>query len=105
MNYRNNSWIRSVSLCMGLTFSAHGVVSAGEVEGGKLFGDMSLVTQDMLDNAAGDANNFLHTNGNYEQTRYYPARQINGSNVHSLKRAWSFYMDVVESLETTPHCC
>lgn len=78
------------------------VSSAGEVEGGTLFGDMSLVTQDMLDHAYGDSNNFLHTNGNYAQTRYYPARQINTSNVKDLKRAWSFKMEVVESLETTP---
>ena len=63
---------------------------------------MNTVTQDMLDNAGGDANNFLHTNGNYEQTRHYPARQINTGNVHRLKRAWTFETEVVESLETTP---
>lgn len=77
-------------------------VAGGEVQGGTLFGDMDTVSQDMLDNAAGDSNNFLHTNGNYYQTRYYPARQINTANVHNLKRAWTFNMEVVESLETTP---
>ncbi len=30
------------------------------------------VTQDMLDRAATDGNNFLHTNGDYAQTRFYP---------------------------------
>ena len=30
------------------------------------------VTQDMLDRAAGDGNNFLHTNGDYTQKRYLP---------------------------------
>ena len=67
-----------------------------------LYGNMSSVTQDMLDNAAGDANNFLHTNGNYDQTRFYPASQINRGNVDGLKRAWSFKMEVVDSLETSP---
>ncbi|MCH7793802.1 MAG: PQQ-binding-like beta-propeller repeat protein [Proteobacteria bacterium] len=67
-----------------------------------LYGDMQVVTQDMLNRAAGDGNNFLHTNGNYEQTRYYPARQINVSNVHKLRPAWIFQTEVVESLETTP---
>ena len=40
------------------------------MQGGTLYGDMSAVTQDMLTRAGGDGNNFLHTNGNYEQTRY-----------------------------------
>jgi len=79
-----------------------GSTVAEEVQGGTLFGNMDTVTQDMLDNAAGDSNNFLHTNGNYHQTRYYPARQINSDNVHNLTRAWTFNMEVVESLETTP---
>ncbi len=34
------------------------------------------VTQDQLNAAAGDSNNFLHTNGNYDQTRYFPGKQI-----------------------------
>ena len=75
---------------------------AQEVEGGTLYGDMLTVTQDMLDRAPGDANNFLHTNGNYSQTRFYPARQINRDNVHHLKRAWTFETEIVESMETTP---
>ena len=73
-----------------------------EIERGTLFGDMQTVTQDMLDKSAGDSNNFLHTNGNYEQTRFFPAEQINTGNVHNLKKAWTFKMDVTDSLETTP---
>ncbi len=67
-----------------------------------MYGDMQTVTQDMLNRAAGDGNNFLHTNGNYEQTRYYPSRQINVGNVHKLRPAWIFQTEVVESQETTP---
>ena len=67
-----------------------------------LYGNMKTVTQDMLDHAAGDANNFLHTNGNYDQTRFYPAQSINRETVGDLARAWSFKMEVVDSLETSP---
>ena len=43
------------------------------------------VSQDQLNAAAGDDSNFLHTNGNYDQTRYYPGKQINTSNVGKLR--------------------
>jgi alcohol dehydrogenase (cytochrome c) len=76
--------------------------AADEVAGGVLYGDMQIVTQDMLDRAAGDGNNFLHTNGNYHQTRFHPARQINTANVDKLRPAWIFQTDVVDSMETTP---
>lgn len=69
---------------------------------GILYGDMGTVTQDMMNRASGDANNFLHTNGNYEQTRYYPASQINTDNVKNLRPAWIFQTDVLESMETSP---
>ena len=60
------------------------------------------VSQDQLNAAAGDANNFLHTNGNYDQTRYFPGKQINTSNVGKLHPAWIFQTEVKESMETTP---
>lgn len=60
------------------------------------------VTQEQLSAAGSDAKNFLHTNGNYEQTRFYPGKQINASNVGKLHPAWIFQTEVKESLETTP---
>jgi len=60
------------------------------------------VTQAQLDKAASDGNNFLHTNGNYAQTRYYPNSQINRGNVARLHPAWVFQTEVKESLETSP---
>ena len=75
---------------------------AQEVKSATLYGNMTTVTQDLLNRAAGDGNNFLHTNGNYEQTRYYPNRQINRDNVRKLRPAWIFQLDVRESLETRP---
>jgi PQQ-dependent dehydrogenase (methanol/ethanol family) len=60
------------------------------------------VTQEQLTNAAEDTKQFLHTNGNYGQTRFYQDKQINTSNVSKLRPAWIFQMDVKESLETSP---
>src|SRR5262245_42206065 len=62
----------------------------------------SPVTQEMLSAAAKDTHNFLHTNGNYDQTRYSPLKQITTANVSKLRPAWIFQTEVKESLETTP---
>jgi alcohol dehydrogenase (cytochrome c) len=60
------------------------------------------VSQSRLNNAARDGSNFLLTNDNYEQTRYYPNAQINRGNVGRLHPAWIFQTEVKESLETSP---
>jgi alcohol dehydrogenase (cytochrome c) len=60
------------------------------------------VSQAMIDAAARDSQNFLHTNGNYDQTRYYPAAQITRANVKKLRPAWIFQTEIIESMETTP---
>jgi glucose dehydrogenase len=60
------------------------------------------VDQAKLTAAANDGNNFLHSNANYAQTRYYPAKQINSSNVSKLRPAFTFQTEVLESMETAP---
>ncbi len=60
------------------------------------------VSQEMLTNAHKDGENFLHTNANYAQTRFYPNDQINRKNVAHLHPAWIFQTEVKESLETSP---
>ena len=60
------------------------------------------VSQQQLNNAHKDGENFLHTNANYEQTRFYPNAQINRGNVRHLHPAWIFSTEVKESLETSP---
>lgn len=60
------------------------------------------VTQQQLTGAAGQAANWLHTNGNYAQTRYYPGKDINTGNVGKLKAAFVFQTEVVESMQTAP---
>ena len=52
---------------------------AQETANAPRYGDLSVVTQDLLNRAANDGNNFLMTNGDYRQTRFYPSKQINTS--------------------------
>src|ERR1700737_1553586 len=63
---------------------------------------VSPITQQQLNAADKSVNNFLLTNGNYAQTRFHPARQIERNNVKNLHVAWIFQTDVKESLETSP---
>src|SRR6202047_2510608 len=63
---------------------------------------ISPVTQQQLNAADKNTNNFLLTNGNYAQTRFHPANQIGRDNVKHLHVAWIFQTDVKESLETSP---
>ncbi len=64
--------------------------------------NVTKVSQDMLNRAAADSRNWLHSNGNYAQTRYAPATQINTKNVKNLRPAFVFQTEVVESMETAP---
>ncbi|HEY8247431.1 MAG TPA: PQQ-binding-like beta-propeller repeat protein [Hyphomicrobium sp.] len=93
--------IGAAILCCGMS-----AASAQEIEQSTAKAAASAptpsVTQEQLSAAANDANNFLHTNGNYDQTRYFPGKQIDTSNVGKLHPAWIFQTEVKESLETTP---
>jgi alcohol dehydrogenase (cytochrome c) len=60
------------------------------------------VSQQMLSAAAGQNQNWLHTNGNYDQTRYYGGSQINAGNVKKLRPAFVVQTEVIESMETAP---
>lgn len=96
----------AAALAASLAFSAFASVGAQEIEHKSKEAIQGAparaVTQEELSNAAKDTKQFLHTNGNYDQTRYYLGKQINTGNVAKLRPAWIFQMDVKESLETTP---
>ncbi len=79
-----------------------GTAVGQEVKQATLYGDMGTVSQQMLDRAGADASNWLHTNGNYDQTRYYPGTQVNTNNVRNLRPAFVFQTEVLESMETSP---
>src|SRR5262245_51314136 len=87
------------TLTDALVLSAIGVNLAWSQQKGA---PATRVTQDQLNAAASHVNNFLHTNGNYEQTRYFPGKQINTSNVSKLRATWIFQTEVQEVLATTP---
>jgi alcohol dehydrogenase (cytochrome c) len=93
------------SICAA-AIAAAGVANAQEVKNAPTSmaatAAITPVSQQQLDNAAKDSSNFLATNGNYEQTRFYPNDQINRNNVAHLHPAWIFTTDVKESLETSP---
>jgi alcohol dehydrogenase (cytochrome c) len=63
---------------------------------------LPAITQATLDKAGSDAKNWIHPNGSYEQTRYYPGKQIDASNVGKLKEVYAFKTWKAESLETAP---
>ena len=93
------------SVCIA-AFVAGGIAQAQEVKGGSkamaATATVTPVSQQQLNNAHKDGTNFLHTNANYEQTRFYPNAQINRGNVSRLHPAWIFSTEVKESLETSP---
>ncbi len=60
------------------------------------------VSQAQLSEAGKQGNNWLHTQGNYDQTRFYPGNQINTKTVKSLRPAFVFQTEVIESMETAP---
>ena len=99
-------WVRalgySTAVAAAVGLAGATAATAQEVKGASKWGDMNTVTQDMLNRAAGDSNNFLHTNHNYAQTRYVPNKQINATNVHKLRPAWMFQTEVKDSFETSP---
>jgi alcohol dehydrogenase (cytochrome c) len=95
---------RMMLLAGVMTLPLGGIAAAQETSGGGAAANVQIptVSQAMLDNAASDTKNFLATNGNYNQTRFHPARQISTKNVKDLRVAWIFQTDVRESTETSP---
>ncbi|WP_205742037.1 hypothetical protein, partial [Halomonas marinisediminis] len=70
-------WSRLAAISCAALVGSGSAQAQEETSASTLYGDLQSVTQSMLSRAAGDGNNFLHTNANYAQTRYYPASQIN----------------------------
>ncbi|HQS30266.1 MAG: quinonprotein alcohol dehydrogenase [Polaromonas sp. 35-63-240] len=104
-NSKSNSGLVLVAaLCMGV-----GAAGAEEIQGqkGMSSGQVALnkginVTQAQLNNAGKQTTDWLHTNGDYGQTRYYGGKQINAGNVKRLRPEFMFQTEVRESMETAP---
>ncbi len=100
---KSNKWmIGAAALIASMAFTSASASAAEEIKNASKFGNMNTVTQDLLNRAGGDGNNFLHTNGDYTQSRYFPNKQINVNNVSKLRPAWIFQTEVKESMETSP---
>ena len=83
------------------------LAGAQETEGqkgkkGKEISKAPNVTQAQLNGADKQSQNWLHTNGGYAQTRFYPGNQINAGNVKALRPEFMFQVEVRESMETAP---
>ncbi len=109
MNSNNSISSRHSRLFLALSLAlGSSVVLAQEIQGGAttsgspMSSNLIPVTQSMLDASESDSNHWLHSNGSYAQTRYYPASQINADNVGKLKPAFIFQTAVMESMETAP---
>jgi PQQ-dependent dehydrogenase (methanol/ethanol family) len=99
----------SVAVCeLALLFGASAAFGADEVQNSATTTSspmpdvLSPVSQQQLDAAGGATTNWLHPNGSYAQTRYYPGAQINTTNVARLKPVFIFQTAVNESMETAP---
>jgi len=103
-----NSIIRpSVALATCFIAASFGAAAADEIQSAAGGGSGGVpknisVSQAQLSSASKDTKNWLHTNGNYDQTRYYAGDQINAKNVAKLKPAFVFQTAVVESMEVAP---
>ncbi len=60
------------------------------------------LSQERLNSAAQNSTNFFVTHGNYAQTRYHSADRINTRTVKDLKLAWTFRVDLSESIQGAP---
>ena len=60
------------------------------------------LSQERLNSAAQNRTDFLVTHGDYAQTRFYLADRINTQTVKDLKLAWTFRVDLTESIQGAP---
>ena len=100
--------LQTLGLVLALA-AASGGASAEEIQGqkGMSGGQTAIskginVTQAQLNNAGKQTTDWLHTNGDYAQTRFYGGKQINASNVKKLRPEFMFQTEVRESMETAP---
>ena len=86
---------------------AGGVATAQEISGGATTTAMAMpsspnVTQQALDGAARDRKNWIHPNGDYTNSRYYPGTADQPRRRYALAPAFVFQTAVLESMETAP---
>lgn len=93
--------LAALSVC-GAAWAQAEIAGPGGASGKKGEAPAINVSQGALKAAGAQDKNWLHTNGNYEQTRYYPGAQINARNVKGLRPEFTFQTAVTESMEVAP---
>ncbi|MGZ5713357.1 MAG: PQQ-dependent dehydrogenase, methanol/ethanol family [Caldimonas sp.] len=105
MNFGSRAWRAACGAALlaaaGAAFGQAEISGQGAATGAPVPKAVS-VSQAQLDAADKDDKNYLHSNMSYAQTRYYPATQINTTNVAKLRPAFQFQTEVLESMETAP---
>ena len=94
----------TLALCvLTVTAGAEEIQGQKGMNSGKAAVDQVInVTQTQLNNAGKQTADWLHTNGDYGQTRFYSGKQINAGNVKNLRPEFMFQTEVRESMETAP---
>jgi glucose dehydrogenase len=89
-------------MALGSGVTAQEISSGTITTSGPMSANLVPVAQSMLNASEIDTKNWLHPNGNYANSRFYPANQINNGNVYKLKPAFIVQTAVVESMQTAP---
>ncbi len=96
----------AVALALACGYSVSGtaqeISGSATTTGSPMSSSLIPVTQAMLDGAGKDTKNWIHSNGSYDNARFYAGNQINTTNVGKLKPAFVFQTAVLESMETAP---
>src|ERR1700677_4315956 len=89
---------RSIAVCL----IAIGYCAASLADDTATMARPGSLSQERLNSAAQNGIDFVVTHGNYAQTRYHPADRINTHTVQDLKLAWTFQVDLTESVQAAP---
>ena len=90
---------RSIAVCL----IALGICATSLAEDTATTAHPGSLSQERLNSAAQNSTDFFVTHGNYAQTRYHLADRINTTHtVKDLKLAWTFQVDLTESIQGAP---
>src|SRR3954454_22474319 len=102
MNHRITIAGAAVALALGAIGAAAQETGTATTNAKPMSSNLTSISDAMLQNAAGDPKNWIHPNGNYANTRYYPGAQITAANVGKMTPKFVFQTAVLESMETAP---
>ena len=102
MNHRITIAVAAVAFALSVADVGAQETGTATTSAKPMSGNLTSISDAMLQNAASDPKNWIHPNGNYANTRYYPGAQITAANVGKLTPKFVFQTAVLESMETAP---